>query len=170
MKIASRISPCLWFDNQAEAAAQFYTGIFPDSRITQTTYYRGEQVAEVSGMPEGSVLTVTFELLGVPFTALNGGPLFKFSEAISLQVHCDTQDEIDKYWAALNEGGDPAAQQCGWLKDRYGLSWQIVPAIMSELLTDPARTQRVLDALMPMKKLDIRKLQEAADSAPAPRS
>ncbi len=165
MKIASRISPCLWFDTEAEAAAQFYTGIFPDSRITQTTHYHGERVAEVSGKSEGTVLTVTFELMGFPITALNGGPIFKFNEAVSLQVHCETQEEIDTYWAALGEGGDPQAQQCGWLKDKFGLSWQIAPAIMGELLTTPERSKRVLDALMPMKKLDIQTLKDAADSA-----
>lgn len=164
MKIASKISPCLWFDDQAEDAAQFYTGIFPDSKITQTTHSLGKKLADISGRPEGSVLTVAFELAGIPFTALNGGPIFKFNEAISLQVHCDTQGEIDKYWTALNEGGDPSAQQCGWLKDRYGLSWQIVPAIMPSLLADPARAQRVMEALLTMKKLDIRKLEQAGDA------
>lgn len=167
MNIASKISPCLWFDDQAQAAADFYTGIFPDSNITQITYYQGEQMTQVSGKPEGSVLTVAFELAGVPFTALNGGPIFKFNESISLQVHCDSQDELDRYWSALNEGGDPSAQQCGWLKDRYGLSWQIVPAIMPTLLRDPARAQQVMEALLPMKKLDISKLQQAADRAGA---
>ena len=165
MKVTSKISPCLWFDDQAEAAVRFYTGIFPGSRITQTTHYRGEKMTQVSGRPDGSVLTVAFELAGVPFTALNGGPIFKFNEAISLQVHCESQQEIDTYWTALNEGGDPSAQQCGWLKDRYGLSWQIVPAIMPTLLTDPDRAQRVMEALLPMKKLDIATLQAAADKA-----
>ncbi|MGX9933880.1 VOC family protein [Advenella kashmirensis] len=167
MKIASKISPCLWFDDQAEAAARFYTGIFPDSKITQTTHYLGKKMTQVSGRPEGSVLTVAFELAGLPFTALNGGPIFKFNEAISLQVHCDSQEELDRYWTALNEGGDPSAQQCGWLKDRYGLSWQIVPAILPTLLTDPARAQRVMEALLPMKKLDIGKLQQAAEASSA---
>lgn len=167
MKITSKISPCLWFDDQAEAAVRFYTGIFPDSKITQTTYYQGEKMTQVSGRPEGSVLTVAFELAGIPFTALNGGPIFKFNEAISLQVHCESQQELDNYWAALNEGGDPSAQQCGWLKDRYGLSWQIVPAILPTLLTDPARAQRVMEALLPKKKLDISKLLQAADTASA---
>ena len=165
MNITSKISPCLWFDDQAEAAAEFYTRIFPDSRITQITHYLGQKMTEVSGRPEGSVLTVAFELAGVPFTALNGGPIFKFNESISLQVHCESQQELDRYWTALNEGGDPSAQQCGWLKDRYGLSWQIVPAILPALLADPVRAQRVMEALLPMKKLDIDKLQQAADSA-----
>ncbi|HLU03458.1 MAG TPA: VOC family protein [Advenella sp.] len=165
MKIASKISPCLWFDDQAEAAARFYTGIFPASKIVQTTHYHGRKMTEVSGRPEGSVLTVAFELAGVPFTALNGGPIFKFNEAISLQVHCESQQELDQYWTALNDGGDPSAQQCGWLKDRYGLSWQIVPALLPTLLTDPARAQRVMEALLPMKKLDIDKLQQAADAS-----
>lgn len=165
MKITSKISPCLWFDDQAEAAAQFYTGIFPDSRITQITHYLGTKMAEISGKPEGSVLTVAFELAGLPFTALNGGPLFKFNESISLQVHCESQQELDSYWTALNEGGDPTAQQCGWLKDRYGLSWQIVPAILPALLTDPVRAQAVMEALLTMKRLDIDQLQQAAASA-----
>src|SRR5690554_1668467 len=120
------IAPCLWFDSQAEEAARFYCSVFPDSKITTITYY--PQVGqEVHGRSEGSVLTVEFELNGNPFTALNGGPVFKFNEAVSLQVYCDTQEEIDYYWEKLGEGGDPKAQQCGWLKDRYGLSWQVVP-------------------------------------------
>ncbi len=165
MKITSKISPCLWFDDQAEAAAEFYTGIFPDSRITQITHYLGPKMAQISGKPEGSVLTVAFDLAGLPFTALNGGPLFTFNESISLQVHCESQQELDRYWTALSEDADPAAQQCGWLKDRYGLSWQIVPAILPALLTDPVRAQAVMEALLTMKKLDISQLQQAADSA-----
>ena len=164
MKLSPKISPCLWFDDQAEAAAQWYVGLFPDSRIAQVTHYHGEDVVRVSGRPEGSVMTVAFELANHPFTALNGGPLFKFNEAISLQVICDSQDEIDYYWQTLGKDGDPAAQQCGWLKDKYGLSWQIVPGMLPTLLTDPVHASKVCTALLSMKKLDIGKLQAAADS------
>ncbi|HEU4708868.1 MAG TPA: VOC family protein [Methylophilaceae bacterium] len=157
-----KITPCLWFDQQAEQAARFYTSIFPDSRIVHTTHY-GEAGHEIHGKPAGSVLTVVFELAGQPFTALNGGPLFKFSEAVSLQVFCDTQAEIDHYWQRLGEGGDPAAQQCGWLKDQFGLSWQIVPAQLSEMFAcgDRAKTERLMAALLGMHKLDIARLQQA---------
>jgi predicted 3-demethylubiquinone-9 3-methyltransferase (glyoxalase superfamily) len=123
MQLVQRITPCLWFDNQAEEAAQFYTGIFKNSKVVQITRY-GKAGHEIHGRPAGSVLTVEFELDGHTFTALNGGPLFKFNEAVSLQINCDTQEEIDHYWEKLGAGGDPQAQQCGWLKDRYGLSWK----------------------------------------------
>ena len=155
-----RITPCLWFDDQAEPAANFYVSVFPNSRITAVSRY-GEAGFEIHHRPAGSVLTVTFELDGQSLMALNGGPVFKFSEAISLMVNCDTQDEIDHYWNRLGEGGDPKAQQCGWLKDRYGLSWQIVPRIMSTLMTGPA-ANNVMAALLKMKKLDIAALQAAA--------
>ncbi len=158
----SKISPCLWFDNQAEEAAEFYTGIFKDGKITGISRY-GEAGFEHHGRPAGSVLTVDFEINGQSFTALNGGPIFKFSEAISLQVFCDTQEELDYYWERLNEGGDPSCQQCGWLKDKYGLSWQIVPSILPKLMTDPdpVKTNRVMAAFMEMKKLDIAAIQRA---------
>jgi predicted 3-demethylubiquinone-9 3-methyltransferase (glyoxalase superfamily) len=157
-----KISPCLWFDNQAEEAAHFYTSIFEDSRIVTITRY-GEVGHEIHGRPAGSVLTVEFELDGQEFTALNGGPLFKFSEAISLQVFCETQAEIDHFWEKLREGGDPDAQQCGWLKDKYGLSWQVVPAGLSEMLAsgDYEKSERLMAALLQMKKLDIAGLQQA---------
>ena len=155
-----RITPCLWFDNQAEPAANFYISVFPNSRITAVSHY-GEAGFEVHHRPAGSVLTVTFELEGQSFMALNGGPVFRLTEAISLMVSCDTQDEIDNYWNRLCDGGDPKAQQCGWLKDRYGLSWQIVPSIIATLMTGPAADQ-VMAALLPMKKLDIAALQAAA--------
>jgi predicted 3-demethylubiquinone-9 3-methyltransferase (glyoxalase superfamily) len=163
---AQRISPCLWFDDQAEAAAQFYVSVFPNSRITQISRY-GETGTEIHGRPAGSVMTVEFELDGQTFTALNGGPVFKFNEAISLQVGCETQEELDRYWEQLSAGGDPASQQCGWLKDRYGLSWQIVPAVIAQLMTDPdrARGERAFAALLKMKKLDIAALLRAADDA-----
>lgn len=156
------ITPCLWFDDQAEAAARFYVDLFPNSRLVKTTRF-GEAGQEIHGRPPGSIMTVEFELDGQRFTALNGGPMFQFSEAISLQVHCDTQAEMDRYWNALSAGGDPAAQQCGWLKDRWGLSWQIVPRRLGEMLDDPdyARTQRVMTALLQMQRLDLAALERA---------
>lgn len=157
-----RISPCLWFDGQAEEAANFYVGIFPNSRITQISHY-GEAGYEVHHKPAGTVLTVAFELDGQAFTALNGGPEFKFTEAVSFQVNCETQDEVDHYWDRLSAGGDARAQQCGWLKDRYELSWQIVPTTLVEMLVDPdhARSERVMMALLKMTKLDIAALRRA---------
>ncbi|HEU0302858.1 MAG TPA: VOC family protein [Longimicrobium sp.] len=162
MSINPRIRPCLWFADQGEDAARFYTGIFPNSRIVLTTRY-SEAGQEIHHHPAGSVMTVAFELDGQPFTALNGGPMFTFNEAVSFEVHCRDQAEIDYYWERLGEGGDPAAQQCGWLKDRYGLSWQIVPADMEKWFTDaesPA-TQRAMNAMLQMKKLDIAELERA---------
>jgi predicted 3-demethylubiquinone-9 3-methyltransferase (glyoxalase superfamily) len=158
-----RISPCLWFDSEAEQAARFYTGIFKNSRIVTVTRY-GKAGFETHHRPAGSVMTVLFELDGEAFTALNGGPLFKFSEAISFQVNCETQDEIDYYWEKLSAGGDPKAQQCGWLKDKFGLSWQVVPTIMAELFKDEnsAKAQRAMEAMLPMKKLNIAELKRAA--------
>lgn len=157
-----RITPCLWFDHQAEEAARFYTSIFSNSGIGRITRY-GKEGHEIHGQAEGTVLTVEFELDGQPFTAMNGGPLFKFNEAVSFQVHCDTQEELDHFWDRLSEGGDQAAQQCGWLKDRYGVSWQIVPTVLPALLQsgNAARSDRVIKALLQMKKLDIRGLQQA---------
>lgn len=157
-----RISPCLWFAQEAEVAARFYTSVFADSRIIRTTHY-GEAGHEIHGMPAGSVLTVDFELDGQAFTALNGGPLFKFNEAISLQVFCQDQSEVDYYWEKLSAGGDPSAQQCGWLKDRFGLSWQVVPTELSEMISDSdyARSERVMTALLQMQKLDIAALRRA---------
>jgi predicted 3-demethylubiquinone-9 3-methyltransferase (glyoxalase superfamily) len=162
MKFASKIVPCLWFDSQAEEAARFYTSVFPGGRIVKTSHYF-KSGQEVHGGEPGSVLTVSFELAGVSFTALNGGPVFRFNEAVSLQVMCDTQQELDHYWSRLSEGGDPAAQQCGWLKDRFGLSWQVVPAVLPDLITDadPAKDERAFAAMMQMKKLDIAALQRA---------
>ena len=157
-----RISPCLWFDHQAEEAASFYVGIFKNSKITRTTRY-GEAGHDIHGKPAGSVLTVVFELDGQEFTALNGGPMFQFNEAVSLQVHCQTQEEVDYYWEKLSEGGDPPAQQCGWLKDKYGVSWQVVPAVIDELLNDPdrAKSERAMAAVLQMKKLDIAAVKRA---------
>jgi predicted 3-demethylubiquinone-9 3-methyltransferase (glyoxalase superfamily) len=162
MQFASKIAPCLWFDDQAEAAAKFYTGIFPNSKTVKITRY-GNAGQEIHGGKPGSVLTVAFELDGQPFTALNGGPVFKFNEAISLQIFCDTQEEVDRYWEKLSAGGEPKAQQCGWLKDRYGVSWQVVPVALIEMIGDPdqARADRATAALLKMKKLDIAELKRA---------
>lgn len=156
------ITPCLWFNREAEAAANHYVSIFDNARVTGVSHYP-DTGQETHGMPAGTVLTVEFELRGQPFTALNGGPLFKFNEAASLQVFCETQEELDHYWQRLGEGGDPAAQQCGWLKDRYGLSWQITPSMLLAMMKDPdaARVKRVMAAFMPMKKLDIEALKRA---------
>jgi predicted 3-demethylubiquinone-9 3-methyltransferase (glyoxalase superfamily) len=162
MRIAQTIATCLWFDNQAEEAAKYYTGIFKNSKILEISRY-GEAGKEIHRRPPGSVMLVAFELAGQPFTALNGGPRFTFNEAISLQVYCDTQAEIDDYWTKLSQGGDPKAQQCGWLKDKYGLSWQVVPRILSELIKDPnsEKAQRAMTALLQMRKIDIAELQRA---------
>jgi predicted 3-demethylubiquinone-9 3-methyltransferase (glyoxalase superfamily) len=162
MQTAQRITPCLWFDEEAEDAARFYTAIFKNSRIVQTTRY-GETGQEIHGKAPGTVMVVAFELDGQAFTALNGGPVFKFNEAISLQVDCQTQEEVDYYWHRLGEGGDERAQQCGWLKDRYGVSWQVVPRSLIEMLGDPdvMRSQRVMGAMLQMKKLDIAALRRA---------
>ncbi|MEP6678859.1 MAG: VOC family protein [Betaproteobacteria bacterium] len=162
MKIGVRIVPCLWFDHQAEEAALFYTEVFPDSKIVAISRF-GEAGHEVHGRPSGSVMTVAFELDGQPFTALNGGPVFKFNEAVSLQVFCDTQQEVDDYWDKLRNGGDDKAQQCGWLKDKYNVSWQVVPRAMVDMVMDPdhAKSQRVFAAVMNMKKLHIPSLERA---------
>lgn len=157
-----KIAPCLWFDDQGEEAARFYTTVFKNSRIVAISHY-GKAGQEIHGRPEGSVMVVSFDLDGQRFTALNGGPIFKFNEAVSLQVYCDTQEEIDHFWTKLSAGGDPSAQQCGWLKDKFGLSWQIVPAIMEELMTDDAaRSDRVMTAVLQMKKIDLAALERAA--------
>jgi predicted 3-demethylubiquinone-9 3-methyltransferase (glyoxalase superfamily) len=157
-----RIAPCLWFDDQAEEAAEHYTSIFKNSRIVRTICY-GEAGQEIHGRAPGTVMTVDFELDGQAFNALNGGPLFKFNEAVSLQVNCETQDEVDYYWEKLSEGGDENAQQCGWLKDKYGLSWQVVPTLLADLVSDPEseKSQRAMNAMLRMKKLDIAELQRA---------
>ena len=156
------IVPCLWFDTQAEEAATFYVSVFERSRIERVARY-GEEGQAVHGRKPGTVMTVAFELAGQPFTALNGGPHFKFNEAISLQVMCETQDEIDRFWSKLSAGGDEKAQQCGWLKDRFGLSWQIVPVVLPDLLgdPDPAKAGRAMKPMLAMKKLDIAKLKQA---------
>jgi predicted 3-demethylubiquinone-9 3-methyltransferase (glyoxalase superfamily) len=157
-----KITPCLWFDHQAEEAANFYNSIFKNSRITNINRY-GEAGQEVHGQQAGTVMVVAFELEGQSFTALNGGPAFEFNEAISLQIGCETQEEVDHYWEKLSAGGDPAAQQCGWLKDKYGLSWQVIPTVLLEMLDDPDRQKsaRAMSAMLQMKKLDIEQLKQA---------
>ena len=156
------ITPCLWFDHQAEEAAEFYTSIFRNANIGRIAHY-GAAGREVHGQTPGTVMTVAFELNGQPFTALNGGPVFKFNEAISLQVLCETQEEIDYYWERLSTGGDENAQQCGWLKDKYGVSWQIIPAALVEMSSDPdpARSGRVMEAILKMKKIHLDELKRA---------
>jgi predicted 3-demethylubiquinone-9 3-methyltransferase (glyoxalase superfamily) len=158
------IKPCLWFDSNAEEAVNFYTSIFKNSKVGKVSRYT-EAGHEIHGKPAGTVLTIEFELNGQQFTALNGGPIFKFNEAVSFQVHCQTQEEIDYYWEKLSAGGDPNAQQCGWLKDKFGLSWQIVPTILDQLMSDPKKSERVMAALLKMKKLEIQALKQAAEQA-----
>lgn len=162
MPATQQLTPCLWFDDQAEEAAKFYAAIFPNSKIGAVTRY-SEAGQEVHRKKPGSVMTVEFELNGQTFTALNGGPVFKFNEAISFQINCDTQAEIDHYWTKLSAGGDPKAQQCGWLKDKYGVSWQVVPRGMAEMLKDSASggAKRAMGAVMKMKKLDIAEIKKA---------
>ncbi len=154
-----RISPFLWFDHEAEEAARFYVSIFPNSRIVKVTRY-----GEAGPGPKGSVMTVDFELDGQEFIALNGGPQFKFTEAISFSVACKTQKEVDELWKKLSEGG--AEGPCGWLKDRYGLSWQVNPTVLGEMLgdSDPKRAKRVMEAMLKMKKIDIEGLRKAYDA------
>ena len=159
---SQKITPCLWFDNQAEDAANFYTAIFPNSRIVHISRY-GEAGQEVHGQQPGTVMVVAFELEGQEFTALNGGPLFQFNEAISFQISCENQQEVDHYWEKLSEGGDPTAQQCGWLKDKYGVSWQVIPKVLLELLnsSDQEKAGKAMNAMMQMKKFDIQQLEHA---------
>jgi len=162
MKSPRKITPCLWFDKEAEDAAKYYIGIFKNSKITETSYY-GDTGYEVHGGRAGTVLTVAFELDGQSFTALNGGPVFQFNEAVSFQIDCETQEEVDYFWEKLSQGGPVEAQQCGWVKDKFGVSWQVVPTVLTELLTDPDRTKadRTMAALLEMKKLDIEALKRA---------
>ena len=157
----SAITPCLWFDTQGEDAATFYTRVFPNSRVTGVTHY-----GSAGPGPQGSVMTVEFELDGKPFVALNGGPEFTFNEAISFQISCADQDEVDHFWSALSEGGQEGP--CGWLRDRYGVSWQVVPTALPRLLgdSDPERAQRAMSAMLSMGKLDVAALWRAADGDP----
>lgn len=156
-----RINPFLWFDGQAEEAARYYTSIFPNSEISGITHYN-EASAEASGNPEGSVMTVEFTLDGQKFIALNGGPEYQFTPAISLLVNCETQEEVDHYWSRLTEGGKEVA--CGWLTDKFGVSWQITPIEMMELIKDPAKSDRAMKAMMEMVKIDINEIKRAAES------
>ena len=157
-----KITPCLWFDSNAEEAVSFYTSIFKNSKIGNISRY-GNEGYEIHRKPAGTVLTIEFELNGQAFTALNGGPMFKFNEAISFQVGCESQEEVDYYWEKLSEGGDQNAQRCGWLKDKYGVSWQIVPTILGKMLQDKdaKKSESVMQALLQMKKLDIKTLKQA---------
>jgi predicted 3-demethylubiquinone-9 3-methyltransferase (glyoxalase superfamily) len=153
-----KLTTCLWFDNQAEEAAILYTSVFKDSKIESVSRYTNEGF-EIHGAKAGSVMTVSFTVNGQSFLALNGGPLFKFTEAISFQIFCDTQEEIDYYWNKLTDGGSEG--QCGWLKDKFGLSWQVVPSILSTFLSDPSKAERVTKSFLQMKKFDIEKLMTA---------
>ncbi|TMB28697.1 MAG: VOC family protein [Deltaproteobacteria bacterium] len=160
MAISQKIAPCLWFDNQAEEAAKFYVSIFKSSKVVSVARYP-EAGQQTHGRPAGSVMTVEFELEGLRFTALNGGPLFKFNEAVSMQVICESQEEVDSLWEKLSEGGAPGP--CGWLKDKYGLSWQVTPKRLLELLQsrEPAKAQRAMNAMLRMKKIDIAEIERA---------
>lgn len=165
MTVLQKITPNLWFDEEAEEAARFYVSVFPDSQISRISRYgAGAQ------KPAGTVLTVDFTLAGQRFTAVNGGPQFRFSPAVSFVVECATQDEVDYFWERLGEGGDEAAQMCGWLADRYGLSWQIVPVQLEEFMSDPdpEKSQRTMQAMLQMKKLDIEALRRAHDGEGTP--
>ena len=165
MATKQRISSNLWFAYEAEEAANYYVSIFKNSRVKKVSHY-GKEGYDIHKMPEGTVMTVEFELDGQPFVALNGGPVFKFNEAVSFVVNCDSQTEIDYYWEKLSQGGDKQAQQCGWLKDKYGLSWQVVPRQLSEMFSGQSseRSESVMKAMLQMKKLDIKKLEEAYNS------
>jgi len=160
MKLSHRIAPCLWFDHEAEEAARYYTSIFPNSAIRRISRYT-KAGFEIHGRPAGSVMTVEFDLDGHVFTALNGGPLFKFNESISFEIYCETQEEVDRYWNRLTQGGDPNAQQCGWLKDKYGLSWQVVPIAMLRMFDGSEGSERAMKAFLEMKKIDIAELERA---------
>jgi predicted 3-demethylubiquinone-9 3-methyltransferase (glyoxalase superfamily) len=159
-KTKQKITPFLWFDTQAEDAVNFYVSIFRNSKIRSIARY-DEEAAKASGRPKGSVMTVAFELNGQEFVALNGGPLFKFTEAISFVVNCETQEEVDHFWEKLSAGGQEV--QCGWLKDRFGVSWQVVPTVLVEMLQDkdPLKARRVMGAMLKMKKIDVEALKRA---------
>jgi predicted 3-demethylubiquinone-9 3-methyltransferase (glyoxalase superfamily) len=160
--MATPITPNLWFDTEAEEAAAFYTSVFPNSRVVNVTHY-----TEGAPRPAGTVMTVEWELDGQRFVGINGGPDFKFSEAVSFQIECETQEEVDRYWDVLSEGGEEGP--CGWLKDRFGLSWQVTPKGIDELFgdSDPERARRAMDAMLKMRKLDVEELRRAADGVPA---
>ena len=160
--MSEKITPWLWFDTEGEEAAEFYTSVFPNSKIGHISRY-----GSAGPRPEGTVMTVSFELDGQKFVALNGGPDFTFNEAVSFKVDCETQEEVDSYWNTLSEGGEEGP--CGWLKDKFGLSWQIVPTRLEELLSDPdrERAQRVMEAMLSMGKIEIAELERAAERQPA---
>ena len=157
-----KITPCLWFDNNAEEAVQFYVSIFKNSNIGNVTHY-GKEGYEIHKKKEGDVMTIDFEIEGQKFLALNGGPIFRFNEAISFQIYCETQDEVDYYWDKLTEGGDKNAQVCGWLKDKFGVSWQVVPTVLVKMLQDKdsKKTENVMRVMLQMQKLDINVLTKA---------
>jgi len=155
---AQRITPCLWFDTQAEEAAKFYASVFKDSKVGKISRY-GKEGFEIHGKQAGTVMTVEFEIAGQKFLALNGGPQFKFNEAVSFQVHCETQEEIDYFWSKLAEGGQEGP--CGWLKDKFGLSWQVIPTALTQLLTDENSAQRVMKSMLQMRKIDLAALKRA---------
>ncbi len=158
-----KITPFLWFNDNAEEAANFYASIFKDSKIGRIARY-GEEAAEKTGRPKGSVMTIEFELEGQRFVGLNGGPMFKFTEAISFVVNCETQEEVDYFWEKLSEGGEKS--RCGWLTDKFGLSWQVVPTVLIEMMhdeRDPGKSQRVMEAVLQMDKIDISKLKRATE-------
>jgi predicted 3-demethylubiquinone-9 3-methyltransferase (glyoxalase superfamily) len=161
-KITQKITPFLWFDDKAEEAAKFYTSIFKNSKIGNITRY-DEEAAGPTGRPAGSVMTVDFQLAGEEFVALNGGPMSKFTEAISFVVNCENQEEVDYFWSKLSAGGEES--RCGWLKDKFGLSWQVVPTVLIEMLTDKdtAKAKRVMHAMLQMDKIDIAVLKKAYD-------
>jgi len=166
MATVQKITPNLWFDKNAEEAVKFYTSVFNNSKIGRVSKY-GKEGYEIHGMKEGTVMTIQFWLDGQEFVALNGGPLFNFNEAVSFIVNCDTQAEIDRYWEKLSTGGDKKAQVCGWLKDQFGLSWQIVPKVLPEMLadSDSKKSQRVMKEMLQMKKIDIETLERAYNGA-----
>lgn len=157
----NKIVPCLWFDDRAEEAVNFYTSIFPGASTGSMVRY-GESAAQASGSPAGSIMTVAFEICDQPFLALNGGPAFQFSPAISFMVHCTSQQEIDELWVKLSSGGK--TERCGWLQDKFGISWQIVPENMERLLKDPKKAEKVMEKILTMTKLDIEQLKKAAES------
>jgi len=163
VRLGGPITPYLWFDTDAEPAAELYVSLFEDSRIDEVSRYT-EVGREIHGKEPGSAMTVNFHLAGQPFVGLNGGPQYRFTEAVSFMVTCDTQAELDALWDRLTEGGDPSAQQCGWCKDRFGVSWQVIPSALWRLLSDPdpGRASRAMQAMLQMKKLDVAELERAA--------
>ncbi|WAC13952.1 VOC family protein [Dyadobacter pollutisoli] len=166
MALTQKITSNLWFDSETEDAARFYVSVFKNGSIGRITRY-GEEGFEFHGKQPGTVMTIEFELEGQKFVGLNGGPIFQFNEAISFIIDCETQEEIDYYWDKLTDGGDPKAQQCGWLKDKFGVSWQVVPVMFADMVADPndERTKRAMNAMFPMKKLDIAALEKAYNGA-----